>query len=97
MSPQRFTAIVYRPIVRHGNRETHQPRTMTLRPSFAIDPHSAVGGCTPTPRKLREEAASTANARESVASTSTLLITFGSRCRNMIRVAEQPMDFAAVT
>jgi hypothetical protein len=44
-------------IARPGKMHSHGAERIYGRPSESMAPHSGIGGATPTPRKLREEAA----------------------------------------
>ncbi len=71
-------------------------------PSATIEPHSAVGGCAPSPRNESPDSSRIAVARSSVASTNTGPATFGSTSRTSVaaaRRAEQPrgLDVLGVT
>src|SRR5205823_2846593 len=51
-SPRRFTLRITTAIVTPGVTASHHASTMYFRPSDSIEPHVAVGGTTPKPRKL---------------------------------------------
>ena len=67
-----------------GKVEIHHARPSTSRPTATISPHSGVGGCAPSPRKLRPAPTEMAWPNSSVESTSSGIAMFGSTCRNMI-------------
>src|SRR2546427_3910967 len=53
--PIRLIASVVRKIASPGNAAIHQEFSMYTRPSPSMLPHAGVGGCTPSPRKDRND------------------------------------------
>ena len=72
-----------------GNDETHHWLT-NRRPSETILPHSAVGGTTPSPRKLSPANVMMALPTSSVSSTINAPSAFGKMCNTRVRAGPQP-------
>jgi hypothetical protein len=62
-----------------------------------IEPHSGTGGCTPSPRKLRDAATRMTNPILIVQITESETAMFGRTCNRRIRQSEAPRLRAAVT
>ena len=95
LSPRRFVAITTVNMASPGNVEIHHAGPSTSRPTATISPHSGVGGCAPSPRKLRPAPTEMACPNSSVDSTSSGTAVFGSTCRSMIRTSGTPISRAA--
>jgi len=60
-------------------------------------PQDGVGGCTPRPRKLRDDSMSIAPPTPSTAETKTGAIALGRMCLKIIRVSRAPTALEAIT
>src|SRR5690606_30285798 len=70
-SPTRLKPSTVTRISRPGNRAIHQAKAKVSLPAVSMLPQLGVGGCTPSPRKLRPPSTRIAPAIPSVAVTST--------------------------
>src|ERR1700750_3369618 len=88
------SVVIRRP--RGVKTRTHQyPSWYQPVASLIIDPQSAVGGGTPTPRNDSDASATIASGISNVAYTMTWAITFGRMSTNMIRHGPAPSALAA--
>src|SRR5262249_29632272 len=96
-SPRRVKASTLMAIMMPGNSTRKKGVNTLFRSAASIDPHSAVGGCTPKPRKDSAATSSTAVAMPSVACTTSGVSEFGNtRCHRMRRL-ETPRARSAAT
>ena len=82
---------------RTGSFKARGALKMNCRPSPSIVPHSAVGDCTPSPRKPRPAASRMLTPMLSVPCTSTGVSELRNTCRVMIRRLLAPSARAAST
>src|ERR1700732_5605170 len=71
--------------------------SMVEAPSEMRTPHELIGGGTPNPRKLSTASSNITLGTVSVAYITITVITFGIRCRNMMRASLRPSEIAAST
>src|SRR4051794_13373523 len=96
LSPRKLNASTTVKIASPGNVPIHHHWKYCV-PSATIDPHSAFGGCAPSPRNDRPESRRIAVARSSVARTKIGPATFGSTSRNRVFRLVAPRSRAACT
>ena len=84
-SPQRLNAKTTSMIATPGAVVTHQAVDTYSLPSASMEPQAGVGGGMPAPKKLSEASTMMTHPTWSVSRTMRAGITFGKRCRNMIR------------
>lgn len=96
-SPKMFKHRSVAPRALPGNTAVHQLLARYPRASPNIPPHSGVGGCAPSPRKLNEAPIRIASPNPKVPSTNTVCLMFGRMCRQMIRRPDAPAACAAST
>src|SRR5207249_12235829 len=89
LSPRKLKASTTVKIARPGNVPIHHHWKYCV-PSATIEPHSAVGGCAPSPRNESPERRRSAFARSSVASTNTGPATFGQTSRTSVFRLDRP-------
>lgn len=77
-----------------GNSDVHGATPSWLRPSESRAPYSGVGGCTPRPRKLNDDADGIAEATESVATTVKGRAMLGSAWWKTTATGPTPWTFA---
>src|SRR5690349_12976956 len=96
LSPRKLNASTAVKMARPGNVPIHH-HWKYCAPSATIEPHSACGGCAPSPRNERPARRRIAFARSRVARTSTGPATFGTTSRKSVRRAVEPSSRADST
>jgi hypothetical protein len=80
-----------------GASASHGAISRYWKPTCTIEPHDGVGGCAPSPMKLRLDSVMIAKPTPSAACTIAGLIALGSTWRKMIARRVAPIERAAAT